>query len=411
MKKRLQFYDELENPKTFFHAGKRCIEPYWHTFRCTTRGRWVGEPLVDVLQKEFPAFSPEFLDASMRAGRMKLNGKVIGVEDGDHVLTMKDIIEHEVHRHEPPVLATLPVFLDNLVEGSDLQGLYAVNKPPSLPVHPCGGYNFNSLIHVIMQPPISFPLPIQPVHRLDRLTSGVVIFSDNPDRSCSIFQEILDRTVLKFYVARVNGILGQPGDVIQVDAPLWSCPAGRNIGRVDEELGKPSSTIFTILGHHEDSTLVQCQPRTGRTHQIRIHLKHLGHPIVGDPLYQLQDPENEETNQFEYLKQNTKKPHADYLSDPSMSFNSPEYQPEEDPLCEKCRDKLPDMPVGQMYMCLHSTLYSGNGWRFYAEPPFWAEEVLPLQEIRQSIMNSFEDCLANPPSPYRSNPNSPRDRK
>ena len=93
---------------------------------------------------------------------MKLNGKVVRDADTTRLLTMQDRLEHRIHRHEPPVLDQAPTQLENMIKGPDAAiGVIAVNKPPSLPVHPCGGYNFNSLLHILISPPISLPLTIQ----------------------------------------------------------------------------------------------------------------------------------------------------------------------------------------------------------------------------------------------------------
>lgn len=175
-----------------------------------------------------------------------------------------------------------------------------------------------------------------------------------------------------------------------MEEPLWSDPAGRLLGKVDRENGKPSTTIFTILAQKDGKTLTKCKPITGRTHQIRIHLLHLGHPIIGDPLYQLQDIDDMEHNQFAYL-QKTQPKLEDYLEDPNQSFNSEEFNPEIDPLCLSCKTPTQDIPLDRLVMCLHSILYSGEGWKFYAPPPQWAKNILSEEDIEKRIKSIPEE--------------------
>ena len=222
------------------------------------------------------------------------------------------------------------------------------------------------------------------VHRLDKLTSGVVIFCKNPHKSSELFKEISERRVSKIYIALVDGIMGDVGQEIVVDEPLWNDPAGRLLGRCDKENGKPSTTIFTVLSKVDGKTLVQCKPITGRTHQIRIHLLHMGFPIIGDPLYQIQNAQDTEYNQYAYLQKTQPEIEA-YLKDPDQSFNSSAFSPEHDPLCTSCETPTQDLPISRMIMCLHSILYTGNGWRFFAPAPQWACDVMQAEDIEKVI--------------------------
>jgi tRNA pseudouridine32 synthase/23S rRNA pseudouridine746 synthase len=119
------------------------------------------------------------------------------------------------------------------------------------------------------------------VHRIDRETSGVIVFARNVGTHRRLNRQFETRSVEKVYLALAYGDIGE--DQGQIDKPLRQFGSGR-IG-VDDRHGKPSSTEFRVLQRLEGFTLVEARPRTGRRHQIRVHLYGIGHPIVGDPLY------------------------------------------------------------------------------------------------------------------------------
>lgn len=171
-------------------------------------------------------------------------------------------------------------------------------------------------------------------------------------------------------------------DEFIVDVPLYSDPSGKSIGRCDTEKGKPAKTKFKILFQNENNTLVLCRPITGRTHQIRIHLYHIGYPIVGDPLYKISTNSTQQGNNSNSSKS--------YLDDPTQSFNSPEYNNEIDKICLKCKEMPPDIPTEALFMCLHSVLYTGDGWKFFAELPFWVHDLMTTDEVKTKI-KEFQD--------------------
>jgi len=119
------------------------------------------------------------------------------------------------------------------------------------------------------------------VHRIDKDTSGVIVFARNAQAHRFLNQQFEARQVEKVYLALVHGVVGQDGGTI--DQPLRQCGSGRIA--VDAERGKPSVTDIRVAERFASHTLIEAHPRTGRRHQIRVHLYHLGHPIVGDPLY------------------------------------------------------------------------------------------------------------------------------
>lgn len=119
------------------------------------------------------------------------------------------------------------------------------------------------------------------VHRIDKDTSGVILFARNAGMHRWLNQQFEARAVGKTYLALVHGVIADVDGT--VDQPLRQFGSGRVA--VDPERGRPSTTEFSVVKRFKGHTLVEAKPKTGRRHQIRVHLYHLGYPIVGDPLY------------------------------------------------------------------------------------------------------------------------------
>jgi len=162
-----------------------------------------------------------------------------------------------------------------LFENDDL---LAVDKPEGLAAIPERLLDNKSLFGMLSSERAG---KLYVVHRLDRETSGVIVFARNAETHRRLNRQFESRTVRKQYLALVHGIVSD--DEGTIDAPLRQFGSGRVA--VDPERGKASITDFRVQNRSKSATLVEAYPRTGRRHQIRVHLYHLGHPIVGDPLY------------------------------------------------------------------------------------------------------------------------------
>lgn len=219
-----------------------------------------------------------------------------------------DIISHTLHRHEPPVTAQ-PI---GIVHEDD--DMIVINKPAGVPVHPAGRYNYNSIVE-IMRAERSHAWNPLPCNRLDRLTSGVMFIGKNARAAEKLSMQIQGRSVKKEYVARVIGEFPE-GDVVCEQPVMQISPKlGLNRARAS---GKEARTVFKRLAYYppspkansdegkqederterekvrdskmewkskEGHSIVRCRPVTGRTHQLRVHLQFLGHPISNDPIY------------------------------------------------------------------------------------------------------------------------------
>ncbi|MEZ4405785.1 MAG: RluA family pseudouridine synthase [Polyangiales bacterium] len=162
--------------------------------------------------------------------------------------------------------------------------LVAVDKPAGLPVHPTARYHDNTLTAVLKE---RYPDErVVLAHRLDRETSGVLLAARTPDAERSLKRAFAEREVHKTYQAIVHGEIAD--DRFVVDAPLaleGGEVAVRMCVRPEKKGGMASLTRFEVLERLDGFTRVACHPETGRQHQIRVHLAHVGHPIVGDKLY------------------------------------------------------------------------------------------------------------------------------
>ncbi|EGB09070.1 hypothetical protein AURANDRAFT_53496 [Aureococcus anophagefferens] len=242
-------------------ALSRRVKPYVFTYTMNCKGRWIGRRPAEIFAAEFKMNPASYYAEALADGRILVNGELCG---DDLVLKNGDVLVHRAHRHEPPVRGG-PI----AVVGLDARVL-AVDKPGTVPMHPCGSYHYNALSSLLAEDftPRSF------VHRLDRLTSGLVLLARSAEAATELCDCIGAGRARKTYVARVAGRFPER-------AP--AATRGPDAARPDEDA---SRTRFRLLHRHADGTsTVECHPRTGRTHQIRLHLQWLGHPIANDPNY------------------------------------------------------------------------------------------------------------------------------
>ncbi len=171
--------------------------------------------------------------------------------------------------------------IDCLYEDEDIM---AINKPPFVVVHPTKGVTdgtlANGLSYYFHQR--NYDMKIRFINRIDRDTSGIVLVAKNSYAQSVLLEQMNSATVDKKYYALVDGIVDK--DTGTIDAPTGK----KNDGDIHREVfaaGKPSVTHYKVIARYDNFTLLELKIDTGRTHQIRVHMKHIGHPIVGDKLY------------------------------------------------------------------------------------------------------------------------------
>jgi len=162
--------------------------------------------------------------------------------------------------------------------------LLAVDKPAGVVVHPAPGHWEGTLAHALLahRPGLVSLDRAGIVHRLDRYTSGLLLVAKTPEVRQRLQHQFRQREVHKLYLALVSGrLVPREG---QIEAPLGRHPTRRQRRAVVAN-GRPASTVYRVLEYFEKYTLLEVQPETGRTHQIRVHLAAIGHPVVGDRSY------------------------------------------------------------------------------------------------------------------------------
>jgi 23S rRNA pseudouridine1911/1915/1917 synthase len=174
--------------------------------------------------------------------------------------------------------------LDIIYEDRDL---LVVNKAAGMVVHPAPGHTHDTLVNALLAyyPDLQGVEGLRPgiVHRLDKDTSGLIIIAKNAHTSAALIEQMKQRKIIKRYLALVEGVVAL--DSGSIDAPIGRDPRHRQQMTITTTGSREARTHFRVLQRFARHTLLLLQLETGRTHQIRVHLKAIGHPIVGDPVY------------------------------------------------------------------------------------------------------------------------------
>ncbi len=238
---------------------------------------YAGQRLDQALASLFKEHSRARLQNWIRQGKVKLNDEIVnqrhklkGGEQIDIHAELETQIEH--------VSEDIP--LDIIFED---EHLLVINKPVGLIVHPGAGNSSHTLLNALLH--YDAKLEIVPragiVHRLDKDTTGLMIIARTPESHTLLVEAMQKRLIKREYQALVRGYI-TAGNVIE--EPIGRHPRHRTRMAVVHK-GKNAITHYRVLRRYKDFTLVNCQLETGRTHQIRVHMAHIHHPIVGDQVY------------------------------------------------------------------------------------------------------------------------------
>ncbi|PIA41956.1 hypothetical protein AQUCO_02100063v1 [Aquilegia coerulea] len=293
-----------------FHDGRRHVRPYYFEFISHVKNRWAGKTIVDLFAQEFKGRPYDYYVDAVKSGRIQVNGEIVPVS---YIVKSSQKISHFLHRHEPPVMAWDISILHKETD------VVTICKPASVPIE--GGM------------------------------------------------------VQKRYIAKVIGVFPEEEQVVNANVD-YNAREGRS--STEEEncpgdrlsKGKSACTKFTRISTNGTYSIVLCEPITGRTHQIRVHLRYTGHPIANDTLY-LDDivvtRSTEEVSTNEADKVNIDHSVKDD-SDESSSFDF-----SIDPMCTNCPNLAPKGYGGhEEGLWLHCVRYSGPGWVYECPYPDWA---------------------------------------
>jgi len=229
------------------------------------------------LARALPQYSRARLQSWIEAGEVQVDGRRLRGKDrvlGGERVQIRARLEAS-SRVEPEALPLEVVFED--------RALLVINKPPGLVVHPGAGNARHTLQNALLglDPRLAVVPRAGIVHRLDKDTSGLLVVARTPEAHTALVAALAEREIGRHYLAVCTGVMTGGGSV---DEPIGRHRSQRTRMAVRAD-GRPAVTHYRVVKRFRGHTLVRAELETGRTHQIRVHLAHIGFPVVGDPLY------------------------------------------------------------------------------------------------------------------------------
>lgn len=235
------------------------------------------------LSEQMEELSRSYLQKLLKDGNVKVNGKAV---KSNYKISAGDQICMEIPEATELEIEAEPMDLDILYEDQDI---ILINKPKGMVVHPAAGHYTGTLVNGLMHhckdelSGINGVMRPGIVHRIDMDTTGVLIVCKNDKAHNSIAEQLKIHSITRKYYAIVHGVIKEEDGI--VNAPIGRHPVDRKKMSINEKNGKAAVTHYHVLKRFRRFTYVECQLETGRTHQIRVHMASIGHPLLGDQVY------------------------------------------------------------------------------------------------------------------------------
>jgi 23S rRNA pseudouridine1911/1915/1917 synthase len=227
--------------------------------------------------------SRSYLQKLLKEGKVLTEGKPV---NSHYKLRAGDRVELELPDAVELAVEARPMELDVLYEDADV---ILINKPKGMVVHPAAGHADDTLVNGLLHhcqgelSGINGVLRPGIVHRIDKDTTGVLVVCKNDRAHTCLAEQLKEHSITRRYEAVVHGVIRQ--DEGTIDAPIGRSERDRLKMAVNQKNGKRAVTHFQVRERYRDFTWICCRLETGRTHQIRVHMSHIGHPLLGDGLY------------------------------------------------------------------------------------------------------------------------------
>ncbi len=242
-----------------------------------------GERIDKALGSLIDSLSRSFIQKFIKDGKVTVNGRIV---KSSYKVSVDDEVVFDLPEAVEPDIPAENIPLDILYEDKDV---IVVNKPKGMVVHPAAGHYSGTLVNAllyhcgnelsgingVMRPGI--------VHRIDMDTTGSIIACKNDIAHQSIAEQLKEHSIVRRYRAIVHGVIKE--DAGTVDAPIGRHAAERKQMAINYKNGKEAVTHYKVLERFRGYTYIECQLETGRTHQIRVHMASIGHPLLGDSVY------------------------------------------------------------------------------------------------------------------------------
>lgn len=249
----------------------------------TVEKEFSGNRVDKFLSEQFPALSRSYIQKLIKDGHVTANGKIV---KANYKLNALDTLALDKPELQEPDIVPENIPIDILYEDEDI---LIVNKPKGMVVHPSAGHYSGTLVNALMYhckdqlSGINGIMRPGIVHRIDMDTTGSLLVCKNDFVHQDLAEQLKEHSIQRIYHAIVHGVIKE--DEGTIDAPIGRHPIERKKMSVNYKNGKHAVTHYKVIERFKNYTYIKCQLETGRTHQIRVHMAHIRHPLLGDAVY------------------------------------------------------------------------------------------------------------------------------